>query len=228
MNRRARAIADRDLRAILASLDDRSTGSRRDVSAMRVRVLALLGVESGLRLSEALALRLEQVIEDPHASSPRIVAQLDLEEHQAKGRSGPRGYTSAGIVNVPKRTRAAIRAYVIELRRRGWIKGPPWRGTLFVRTRPGRLGSDELAHGPWSARSAQAAWIEAQRRAGVARPYRVHDLRHTAITRWAAAAGGDAYAVAALARHADVRTSIGYVHHSPARMLEIAERAARP
>lgn len=213
MNRAARAISDVDRRRIWTALDAHSTAG--DFIAIRGRAIATLVIDTGLRLSELLALNIEQLVEDPTARAPRILGTFDLRATQAKN-------SKAASMAVPKRARDAIRVYLLELRRREWIKAPPWRGPLWIVHKSRVQGK----HPRLSKRAAQTAWSTWQKRAGIHDPYRFHDLRHTAITRWADSTD-NAFSVAELARHSDVKTSMRYVHGAPDRLREIAERASR-
>lgn len=221
MNRRARPVLDEDRRRIWASLEAHAGAG--NFSALRTLAIASLVHDCGLRLAEVLALRVEQVTERGASSAaPRFVATFHLSDEQAKGRADTedrRGYSSARVVALPKRVRAVLGRYLRELRRRKWIKGT--RGPLWITIK----GRGESAHVEPSERAIQAAWAAWQRRAGVADPYRFHDLRHTAITRWTENTE-DVYAVAMLAGHGDVRTTLGYKHSSPKRLASIVERAS--
>lgn len=216
-------MPEADRRRVLASLDAHAaTGS---FNAIRTRALALLTIDTGLRLSEVLLLRLDQLVEPDSGRGLRIVSSFELEKTQAKGRKrrGERaGYTSSGVINVPRRARTALAAYLREAKRRGWMKAPPWRGAVWLTIK----GKNEKAHRQLSKRAAQASWTEWQTRSGIVEPYRFHDMRHSAITRWAETTD-DPFTVAALARHSDVKTTMRYVHSAPAKLREVAERAAR-
>jgi integrase len=191
--------------------------------------LVLLAVDTGLRLAEALRLDLADVMENENVRAPKIRPSFYLTKQKAKGRAndkraGYRGYTSARLIHFPKRVRVALRRYVLELAAREWIttaSGPLW---LTVR------GGRNRSSGPWrtriSKRAVQADWQKWQRKAGIRDPYRWHDLRHTATTRWGEATS-DPFAVAKLAGHNDLRTALRYVHKSPERLAQIAETASR-
>ena len=64
-----------------------------------------------------------------------------------------------------------------------------------------------------------------QERAGIER-FRPYDLRHSAAT-GALAAGADVRAVQALLGHADLATTVGYLHSTEKRRRGAAELAAR-
>lgn len=221
MNRRARPVLDADRKRIWSTLEAHSAAG--DFGALRMLAIASLVHDGGLRLAEVLALTIEQITDNAPANrAPRFVSMFHLTETQAKGRKkngDRRGYTSARPVVLPKRVREILGRYCRELRRRKWIRA--WRGSLWITIK----GRGEAAHRQLSERALQAAWTTWQGRAGVADPYRFHDLRHTAITRWAAASD-DAFAVANLAGHSDVGTTLGYTHASTQRLASIVEKAA--
>ena len=221
-NRRARPVLEEDRRRIWTTLE--AHAARGDFGALRTLAMASLVRDCGLRLAEVLALTIEQVTErGPASKAPRFVSTFHLGDHQAKGREDTeerRGYSSARVVALPKRVRAVLGRYLRELRARKWIRA--WRGSLWITIK----GRGEAAHRALSERAVQAAWQTWQERAGVADPYRFHDLRHTAITRWTENTD-DVFAVSKLAGHNDVRTTIGYKHASPARLASIVEAAAQ-
>lgn len=218
MNRPARVITDADRRRLWATFD--AFAKAGNIGAMRTRALVLLTADTGLRLREVLSLRLEQLIENPSARAPRIVSEFHLAESQAKGRKKTRdrrGYTSARLVLVPRRAREALLSYLRAMRAREAF--PRWEGSPWITisgTKPGSVPKQ---------RAIQDAFTVWQGRAGIRDPYRWHDLRHTAITRWARASS-DVFAVAELAGHRSVRTTQGYVHQEPARLARIAESAS--
>jgi integrase len=214
-------VLDADRRRIWTTLEAHAgTGN---FTALRTLAIASLVYDCGLRLSEVLSLSIEQVTErGPSSKPPRFLSTFHLEDEQAKGREDTedrRGYSSARVVVLPKRVRAVLGRYCRELRRRKWIKG--WRGSLWVVQKGREAGTHEQV----SERTLQAAWNVWQLRAGVADPYRFHDLRHTAITRWTESTD-DVFAVALLSGHNDVRTTLGYKHASPKRLVGIVERAS--
>jgi len=229
-NRKARAISERERRRIWRTLD--AHAEQGDFGAIRMRAIATLVIFTTLRLSEVLALRLEQLVEDVDRDDPRIVASFWLARTQAKGRPTKtkkgrgrktkpivqRGYTSERTVTIPRRARDALRTYLRELRRRGW---GGWQGSPWITIK----GRGEVQHDTVSKRAVQHAWAMWQRRSGVSEPYRFHDLRHTAITKISNATD-NVFEVALIAGHNNVRTTQRYVHASPERLSAIAERAA--
>lgn len=196
------------------------------MSAIRTLAIVQLTADTGLRLSELLALDCDQLLEDVRAPRARIVSSFYLAPPQAKGRSSSassKGYTSAGTIPIPKRSRAAILSYLRALRARGWLRGPVWKGSPWITCKG---ATTKTSHHPVGDRAVQKVWHGWQKRAGIRMPYRWHDLRHTAITRWSRSSGGDVFAVAELARHKNVRTTQRYVHQEPTRLAAIAESAS--
>lgn len=221
-NRRARPVLDEDRRRIWGTLEAHTAAG--SFAALRTLAIVSLVYDCGLRLSEVLALTIEQVTErgTPPTKPPRFVSTFHLRDDQAKGREDDgdrRGYSSARVVALPKRVRAVLGRYLRELRSRKWIKA--WKGPLWITLK----GKGEAAHVQPSDRALQTAWLTWQRRAGVPDPYRFHDLRHTAITRWSENTD-DVFAVSKLAGHNDVRTTLTYKHASPAKLAAIVERSS--
>lgn len=182
---------------------------------MRTRALVLLMWGSALRVSEALALEVGQVLQSPPASAARI------------GRIRGTGYLRAtqskrgcgeGPFVITKGARSALRPYLVEAFKRGWLPLEDLAGPLFITAKGG-------SHGRVGKRAAQTSWRQVQDRASVLEPYRFHDLRHDAVTRVSNRAGGDAYKVAAFARLQDIRTTAVYVHSDPVVLSKLAELA---
>lgn len=204
-NRAGRVMLEAHRRALLDQIE--GAAARERFSAIRARALYALAWSSALRLSECLSLDVGDVIDPSKKGSARIVTTFYLPPHKAKG-------GAAGDVVISRATRDAIRHYVNELLERGLLDffDPTWRTeALFV---AGRGRGAEGGGGRLPKRAAQADFTRWQRLAQIAPPYRWHDLRHTAITRFAELVGGDAYKVASFARHKDVRTSLRYAHAS--------------
>lgn len=221
-NQQPRVIPDSDRRRIWRELETHAKAG--NMSALRTLALVQVTADTGLRLSEILALDCGQILEDARAARARIVSSFYLETKQAKGRastSSRKGYTSAGMIPLPRRSREALLAYLRALRSRGWLRA--WKGSPWITCK----GHDKrTSHHPVGDRAVQKTWHAWQQRAGVRSPYRWHDLRHTAITRWSRSSGGDVFAVAELARHKNIRTTQRYVHQEPARLSAIADAAS--
>lgn len=185
-----------------------------DFERLRLRAMALLAMSSGLRLSECLALNVEQITNS--ARSGGVRTSCKLEDEQAKGGHG-------GEFTITSTARAAMRDYLAEARARKWVG---LEGALFVAMRRGKLsGGDARSHPRLSRVSAWRAWINLQERAGITNPYRFHDLRHESGTRVADASNGNVFKVAGHMRLRDVRTAQTYVHGDANDLAELAERA---
>lgn len=225
MTRARRAISPPDRRRILGYL--RGIGAR-DLVGLRTRALVMLAWCSGLRLNECLQLNTAQILEAPASGKMRIVSTGYLRPGQAKGRrKGHHQWVSAGAFALPKPARVAILAYLRECRRRGWMQWPPpANAPLFLAG--GRSPASRKKDGRpvrLAKRTAQHFWEQAQQRALVPEPYVFHELRHDAMTRFGAQAGGDVFKVAAFGR-CSVRTALRYVHTNVQVLGELAERAA--
>lgn len=178
-----------------------------DVEALRTRALVTLAWGGALRASEVLALDVDQVT----APNGAIRSHGFIRAEQSKG------HNAAGPFVITRDARTALRAYLKEARRRGWVGTD---GPLFIRMR-------RKDHGRLSRFGARAAWKRVQERAGIEHQYRFHDLRHDAITRFSDACNGNAFRVARFARLQDVRTALRYVHASIDSIAKYAELAER-
>lgn len=205
-----RSLAKEDRTRILRELaNHRPT----DFERLRLRALVLLAMSSGLRLSECLALEVEQVV---NGRGVRTIATL--EDIQAKGGHG-------GQFTITTSARAALRAYIAEAQSRGWVRDA---GPLFVAMRRGaKSGGDKNSHPRLSRVAGWRAWVALQTRCSIPKPYRFHDLRHESGTRFAEASGGDVFKVAGHMRLRDVRTAQRYVHGDANDLAELAEQAMK-
>lgn len=236
MQEPGRDIDDGDRERVLAHL--KAQAERPDQFLhLRNRALIVLAMTSALRVKELVALNVDQVLEDPRASTlGRLRSSGYLKPDQSKGRrKGPRRWTSAGAFIVTKLARDAVRAYLVERIKRGWLTLPlvagvdvplfiTWKRTTSARARsravdvPGRL----------SKRAAQLAWTEVQTRSRVAQRYRFHDIRHDALTRMADASNGNPFRVAQFGRLSDINTAQRYVHGDVGTLEDLAHMAALP
>jgi integrase len=204
-----RALTSADRKQVFATLVETSTSG--SVVALRTRALITLAVDTGLRVGELCALELAQLLCDAAADAVRLQESFYLRHDQAKG-----GDKGAGVVHVPKRARAAVRLYVLALRREQWI---PWPVTphiggldnatpLFLghRGQRGRPGHNRL-----SVRAAQRSWHELQAHARLSTRYSFHALRHDCASRLRAA-GADLFDLAKQLRWRDLSTAQRYVH----------------
>lgn len=185
-----------------------------DFQALRTRALVLLAMASSLRLSECLALDVEQV-----ADGRRGIRKVGrLENHQAKGGAG-------GVFVITSTARQALMAYLREARKRDWLDED---GPLFIAQTRGKDSTGAPCSHPRLSRwNARRQWEKVQQRAAIHPIYRFHDIRHDSGTRFAKAANGNAYNVAAHMRHKDIRVSLRYVHGDIDDLIELAEAAMR-
>ncbi len=208
---RSRSLAREDRERILRELRNHREG---DFQALRTRALVLLAMASSLRLSECLALDVEQVIDGRRG----IRKVCRLENHQAKGGNG-------GVFVITSTARQALLAYLREARSRGWLDE---EGPLFIgQTRGKDSTGANRSHPRLSRWGGQRSWLKVQRRARIHPLYRFHDLRHDSGTRFAKAANGDVYRLSTHMRLSDVRTSLRYVHTDTDELVELAEAAMK-
>jgi integrase len=228
VNEVGRAIDDGDRGRILAALTQwAASGS---FYALRTRALILLVWGSALRLSEALALNIDQILEDPTLDRlGRIRGTALVRADQSKGRrKGPRRWNSSGAFVLTKPARIALREYLAECHKRGWVTLPVKRDTpLFVTVKGGK-SKGAPSRERLGKRAAQRSWTEVQKRAKVHEHYRFHDLRHDALTRVGDVSSGNVFKVAQFGRLRDIRTAQRYVHGSTASLAELAELASMP
>lgn len=226
-SRPPRSILPADRKRIVAELHLRcrpGERSRSSFAALRLRAAVLLAAGSGLRVSEVCKLNLAQMLEDPEAARWRLRSLVYLKPSQAKGRRvGEHKWTSAGTIAVSDEARNALRAYIAELKRRGWsVWPPPAAQPLFVavRTSPRTRRAAAPVHQRLSIRTLQHQWRTFQRAIGIESTYHFHDLRHTALTRCSELTGGNMKLVAEFGR-CDLQTAARYVHLTPGRLTAL-------
>ena len=223
-NRPGRSITDHDWRRISAALHD---WQRVSTIGARTRALIYLCRSTGLRLSEALALDLDQILERP--GKIEIRSACFLQREQSKGKRRGKRFT------IPARAKTAIRDYLRAALAAGAIESADNKGTaprprkrqpLFISLKTTGKGKASARLSP---RMAQISFHAAQRKAGIGTrdQYRFHDLRHTYATAIAAASGGDVFTVAAAARLDSINNTLRYVHDNYQRTAAIIERAAQ-
>lgn len=228
MSEVGRAVDEADRAKLLATLTQ--WAAARSFYALRTRALVLLAWGSALRLSECLKLDIEQVLEDPNLRKlGRLRGTAYVRGEQAKGRrKGPRRWNSAGAFVITKPARVALREYLIECVRRGWLTLPAPKGTALFLTIKGRVAKGaRVQRGRLGKRAAQHSWTALQKRARISETYRFHDLRHDALTRVGDVSSGNVFKVAQFGRLKDIRTAQRYVHGSMATLAELAELASR-
>lgn len=230
MSELGRAIEPADRNRILRELGNVKKGN---FVSLRDRAIIVTAWGSALRLSEVLALDLDQLLEDPRAATlGRLRGTAYVRPEQAKGRrKGPRRWNSGGTVVIPKRARLALREYLLETIKRGWLTLPAPKGTpVFLAIKHGRAngrGERKPLRSRLGKRAAQRAWRQLQVRAGLVQLYRFHDLRHDALTRVGHASKGNPFVVAQYGRLKDIKTALRYVHGSVATLTELGELSDR-
>jgi integrase len=146
-----------------------------------------------------------------------------LRPAQAKGRrvgTEAEQWSSAGTIVIGDVARAALRAYIVELKRRRWCSWPPTADQpLFVAVRRNARAKKarKEQHGRLSVRTLQYQWQALQRQSGLPSPYHFHDLRHTAMTRCAEVVGFNLKLLASFGR-CSPQTAMRYLQFSPAKL----------
>jgi integrase len=172
------ALSSKELKLALASLEGRY--------ALRDQTLIILGVRSGLRISELLALKVGQVWD-----GKKVVARFYINREATKGK-----HAGASIVMHPEAAQALTRW----IESGGLVDSP--NGYLFPSQREGgRLGR-------------KAAWKvlhRAFRKAGVAGMAGTHCMRKTFANNVHAALGGDLFRTAKAMRHSSPMTTLRYL-----------------
>jgi integrase len=222
-----RAVLAEDRTKILRELNLRCRPSERgEVSfcALRLRAAVLLAADSALRIGEMLKLDAVQVIDDPSVPRWKLRSVGYVRPEQSKGRRvGEDQWDSSGSFLLGDEPRAALRVYLSEAKRRGYLPWPPKPGDpLFLSVRGNANTEGPEARRRLSVRTLQWQWGDFQAHAALPSPYHWHCLRHTAMTACAAATNGNVAVVAAFGR-CDVQTAMGYcrAYITPARMLEL-------
>ena len=218
-----RCILPLDRKRIVRELNLRCRAGERgsvSISALRLRAAVLLAGGAALRVSEVCKLNAAQVIDDA-ATRIKLRSLVYLHPEQSKGRrTGDHQWDSAGTLMIGDDARAALRAYLLEGRRRElWAQWPPGKNEpLFLSVRGNARSTKGRKR--LSVRGLQWQWEMFQRRSGTDRPYHFHDLRHTAMTRCAEVSNGNVRVVAAFGR-CDVSTALRYVHLTPQAMIDL-------
>jgi integrase len=172
------ALSPKELKLALAILNGRY--------ALRDRALIILGVRSGLRISELLALKVSQVWD-----GERVVTRFYITRDATKGK-----HAGASIIMHPD----AADALTIWIESAALIDGP--NGYLFPSQRQGgRLGR-------------KAAWKvlhRAFKAAGVTGMAGTHCMRKTFANNVHKALGGDLFRTAKAMRHSSPMTTLRYL-----------------
>lgn len=218
--RAPRAVIPADRRTIIAGLNLRCRADDRgrvSVDALRLRAAILLAAGSGLRVGEVTKLNLRQLLEDPENARWRLASLVYLRPEQAKGRRvGDQQWASSGTIVIGDDARAALRSYVVELKRRGWTSSwpPAADQPLFVAVRRNARSRRPKSqqHGRLAVRTLQYQFRAFQLQCGITTPYHFHDLRHTAMTKCAEVVGGNIRALCDFGR-CSAKTATRYLHN---------------
>jgi integrase/recombinase XerD len=183
-------LTDSELVALVGYRPDtaspRRDGPRRGQKSFarwRVHVLSLLLLDTGLRLSEGLGLR---------------VADLDLDDCLLLVRDGKAGKQRRAPFSL------ALRKVVWR-----WLQG---REAFGVPAAEPLVFPSSVEGGAWDARNARRDFYQLQAKVGMGRRVGFHALRHSFATRWLAN-GGDLHRLSRCLGHSDIGlTSRTYVH----------------
>ena len=172
------ALSPKELNLALSSLKGRY--------ALRDRALIMLGVRSGLRISELLALKVGQVWD-----GKKVVSRFYINREATKGKEA-----GASIIMHPGAAQAVAH----------WIKAGRLadypQGHLFPSQRQGcRLGR----------KSAWKVLHRAFRKAGVTGMASTHCMRKTFVNNVHTALGGDLFRTAKAMRHSSPMTTLRYL-----------------
>lgn len=213
MTPKAREILHTDAEKLQAYLLSRSA---HNFTQLRTSALVLLAWGAALRLSEVLALDVDQVLEEPKRSKlARVRATGYLRTDQAE---------RPGAFIITTQARAALGAYLRALIDREWLTLPAQGVPLWVTVKGGR-NKGAPSRTRLGKRAAQLCLEQALQGAGVVRePYRFGDLRHDALTKFGASCR-DPFAVAQFGRMGDARTAARYVPHLPSSLAQLASTA---
>ena len=146
----------------------------------KMQLIVNLALCTGLRLSEILRLRIEQIMVNGKIKSTVRVRR--------KG-----GVDQDIGLPIPEEIKAFL-----DYRTEGW---------LFIGKSPRKFGDFARL----DRYTASKDWHKAQVQAGISPTYRFHDLRHTAITRFAEIVK-DPFLTQAFAGHARIETTMIYHH----------------
>lgn len=192
---------------------------------IRTRAIVLLAWGSALRVKEIAALQLAQVLEDPRKAHVRLRSSSYLRADQAKGGLGKKR-AGVGAFIITKEARAALRDYLRTAKARDWLQLPPPKEAPLWVTIKSRGAKTGPWHGRLSKRMIEHSFLQLQTRAGIREPYRFHDLRHDALTRFAESCHGNPFRVAQFGRFNDIRTAMRYCHTDFMTLASLAELAA--
>lgn len=206
---KARTIEPAHAERLIAKL----TAPRLSFTETRTAALVLLAWGAALKLSEALALDLRQVLTDPTKGKLTPVRKTGYLQPEQGG---------AGPFVITPRAQAALQRYLRELDRCGWLDLPA-AGPLFLTQKGGRVkGAPSRTR--LGKRAAQLCFDQVLRSAGVPEPYRFQDLRHDTLTSIGANTR-NVFTVAQFGRLKDMRTAGHYVPAQTASLAQLASYA---
>jgi len=200
-----RALSEQDHHILLHRLQlDRS------LLGLRNLALYLFLYFTGLRIGEALSLQIGQVFDDVQVRSRGF-----LPAERTKGKKHGRKFClhdSKGLL------RQALRDYF--LARCKQVAYPQPADPLFLSTRPGNppAAVDCSVVRRWFAE------LQGKKGCNFMFPYRLHDLRHTAITRYDQKSGHDLKLTQEMSGHSRIENLLRYTHPDDADHLAVAAR----
>lgn len=211
MTPKARAIEPAHAARLMEALTQRQPS----FTELRSAALVLVAWGGALRLSEVLALNVDQVIEDPRRQKLGKLRETGyLRTEQAE---------HPGAFVLTHETREVLREYLRALIAREWLTLPS-TGPLFVTIKGGK-NKGALSRQRLGKRAAQLCFEQLQDRIGIRAHYRFGDLRHDALLRFGAAAQSNPFTVAQFGRLRDTRTAARYVRNAPASLAQLASIA---
>lgn len=214
--RPGREVDALDRSTILRALEEWAESG--DFVALRTRALVLCAWGGAMFLSEALALTVEQLWQNP--AKPSLGKLRETIYLSAQQTNAP------GAVVLTAQAREALESYLKALVALEWLQLPGTGLPLFLTEWTGRNSEGSAAHAQLSVRTAEHHWLLFQRSAKLASPYRFSDLRFDALVRVARVAGQNPFAVAQFARMKDVRAVTKYLSASPVGLARVAEQAS--
>ena len=196
-------------------LTDKLTEPTRNLADLRTAALVLLVWGSALKLSEALALNVDQVLQDPtRAKLTPIRETAYLRADQA---------SVPGPFIISREAREALGRYLRELIDREWLTLPS-SGPLFLTIKGGRTKGAQSRQ-RLGKRAAQLCFEQLQDKVAIrGARYRFGDLRHDALTTFGRVAGSPT-TIAQFGRLRDQRTAQRYARSNPASLATLAQLA---
>jgi integrase len=175
----------------------------RGPTAPRDRACLMLRIDTGFRISEALSLRLGDVVR-----SGRLVDVVEVARRSMKGKKKSR---QAPLAN--PRTRKALAAWLADLKRMGYARKQDF---LFQ----SRARGNRAVHASTAYRHEQAAC----RRAGLDGAYGTHTARKTFARRMYDLLGRNIFETQAAMGHEDPQSTQAYLELDRERVFAMIER----